>query len=368
MTERWWNGNDRSVLQPEPTLLTELSVIRGKYLQDILEQPQRLRESLDSLREFPALERLLLRIKQGEFHRIVLTGMGSSFHALHPCTLQLVDHGFTAVMVESSELVHYKTRFFDQHTLVVAVSQSGQSAEIIRLLEVNRGRSALIAVTNTAESPLAENAEAAIVTAAGEEFSVSCKTYVTALQALRWLADLMCGCDLRQTRRRFLDAATASASYLAHWETYVSGMAEMLQRVRHLFLVGRGSSLAAVGTGALIVKEANHIHAEGMSSAAFRHGPLEMLGEDTFVLVFAGDKRTSQLNQRLFADIREHEGRAELVGEDSDFPVFRLPAAPHSARPILEILPVQMITLALAVVTGREPGVFELARKITTTE
>jgi glucosamine--fructose-6-phosphate aminotransferase (isomerizing) len=86
------------------------------------------------------------------------------------------------------------------------------------------------------------------------------------------------------------------------------------------------------------------------------------------VLVFAGDKRTSQLNHRLFADIREHEGRAELVGEDSDFPVFRLPAVPHSARPILEILPVQMITLALAVVTGREPGVFELARKITTTE
>lgn len=348
-------------------MLADLSVIRGKYLQDILEQPQRLRESLEALREFPALQRLLMRLKQGEFHRLILTGMGSSFHALHPCTLQLVDHGFTAFMVESSELVHYKTRFFDQQTLVVAVSQSGQSAEIIRLLEVNRGRSALIAVTNTSESPLAENAEAAIITAAGEEFSVSCKTYVTALQALQWLADLICGCDLRQTRRRLQDTATAAASYLAHWETYVSSLAEMLQGVRHLFLVGRGGSLAAVGTGALIIKEADRIHAEGMSSAALRHGPLEMLGEDIFVLVFAGDKRTAQFNHRLLREIREQEGRAELVGGDSDFPALRLPAAPDPV-PILEILPVQMITLALAAIAGREPGVFELARKITTTE
>jgi glucosamine--fructose-6-phosphate aminotransferase (isomerizing) len=311
---------------------------------------------------------LVARLNQGEFHRIVLTGMGSSFHALHPCTLQLVDHGFTAVMVESSELVHYKTRFFDQKTLVVAVSQSGQSAEIIRLLEVNRGRSALVAVTNTSESPLAENAEAAIITAAGEEFSVSCKTYVTALQALQWLADLMCGCDLRQSRCRLQDAATAAASYLAHWETYVSSLAEMLQGVRHLFLVGRGSSLAAVGAGALIIKEADHIHAEGMSSAAFRHGPLEMLREDIFVLVFAGNKRTLQFNSRLLGDIREQRGRAQLVGDNRDVPAFQLGASPDIVRPILEILPVQMITLALAVVAGRDPGVFELARKITTTE
>ena len=57
---------------------------------------------------------------------------------------------------------------------------------------------------------------------------------------------------------------------------------------RHLFLVGQGASLAAVGTGAGIVKEADHFHGEGMSSAAFRHGPFEMLSDETFVLVFGG--------------------------------------------------------------------------------
>lgn len=368
MTGQWWSGNERNVLQPESALQPDLSLIRGKYLQDILEQPQRLQDTLESLRISPALERVAARLKRGEFSRILLTGMGSSFHALHPCTLQLVEHGVTALMVESSELVHYKSRLFDKQTLVVVVSQSGQSAEVIRLLEVNRGRSTIVAVTNTPASPLAKSAEAAIITAAGEEFSVSCKTYVAALLALQWFADLLCACCLTESRRRLQQAATAAGSYLALWEAHVRSLAQSLQGVHHLFLVGRGPSLAAAGTGALIIKEADHVPAEGMSSASFRHGPLEMLSEDIFVLVFAGDARTARFNHRLLAEVRKQGGRAELVGENSGFPACRLPAVTTGVRPVLEILPVQMITLALAAMAGREPGVFELARKITTTE
>ena len=78
-----------------------------------------------------------------------------------------------------------------------------------------------------------------------------------------------------------------------------------------------GDSLAAVGTGALIVKESDHFHAEGMSSAAFRHGPFEMLSEDTFVVIFSGDEKTRDLNRRLLADIQQDGGRAEFIGENS---------------------------------------------------
>lgn len=350
-------------------MATDFALIRGRYLRDILEQPERLRATLESLRQTAALGEVARRLQRGEFRRVLLTGMGSSFHALHPCALQLVQQGITALMVETSELVHYQARFFERETLVVVVSQSGQSAEVIRLLQVNAGRSALLAVTNTPNSPLAESAAAAVITVAGEEFSVSCKTYVTALLALQWLADLLCGCNLKETHRALGHAATSVASYLAHWEAHVQSLAEPLRGVRHLFLVGRGTSLAAVGTGALITKEAAHIHAEGMSSAAFRHGPMEMLANDTCVLVFAGDPNTAGLNRRLLADIREQGGRAHLVGEAVGLPVFRLPAAPpNGVRPILEILPLQLVTLALAALDAREPGVFELARKITTTE
>lgn len=272
------------------------------------------------------------------------------------------------MMVETSELVHYKSRLFDPKTLIVAVSQSGQSAEVVRLLEINRGKSSIIAITNTPDSPLAKHADAAILTRAGKEFSVSCKTYLTALMALTWLGDIACERDLQHTREELKTVGPAVEDYMAPWKRHVRDLAQLLEGIRHLFLVGRGASLAAVGTGALIVKESDHFHGEGMSSAAFRHGPFEMLSDETFVLVFAGANKTRDLNQRLFEDIREQQGRAELVGEGATSPSFVLPRATRSIHPILEILPVQMITLALAAQAGREPGRFELATKVTTRE
>jgi glucosamine--fructose-6-phosphate aminotransferase (isomerizing) len=349
-------------------LLDDLSVIEGQYLSDILNQPQALEDTLGVLVVTKPLQALAAKLHRGKFQRVILTGMGSSFHALHPLNLELISEGFTSVVVETSELVHYKKRFFDPKTLIIAVSQSGQSAEMLRLIDVNRRHSAVIAVTNTPGSPLANSADVALLTKAGPEFSVSCKTYVSALMALRWLGQALCDRDLRRAHSELRHAAPAVAAYLSDWNAYVLDLASRLRNMRHLFLVGRGSSLAAVGTGALIVKESDRFHAEGMSSAAFRHGPFEMLGPDTFVLIFAGEKRTRELNRRLFQDILEKGGAAELLGEDSLLPCFRIPDAGVGLRPILEILPVQMITLAIAAQMGREPGRFELASKVTTTE
>lgn len=346
----------------------DYSIIEGPYLRDILDQPRALEATLAALEVSEPLDRLAVSLRQGRFRTVVLTGMGSSFHALNPLSIDLTDHGFTAIMVETSELLHYRSRLFDPATLIVAVSQSGQSVEIVRLLEMNRGRSPVIAVTNTAGSPLAERSDAAIVTRAGDEFSVSCKTYLTALMALQWLGDIVCQRDLRRSRNEFAEACPAVRNYLADWREHARDLTRLLAGTRHLFLVGRGPSLAAVGTGALIVKESDHFHAEGMSSAAFRHGPFEMLSEETFVLVHAGEEKTRELNHGLFTDIRENGGRAELIGEDATSPPCVIPAAPRCIRPMIEILPAQMATLALAAQVGREPGRFELASKVTTKE
>lgn len=346
----------------------DLGVIEGEYLQDLLDQPRAIEDTLETLDVSKPLSQLAQQLQGGSFQRVVLTGMGSSFHALHPLNLQLIDHGFTAIMVETSELIHYKTRFFDSNTLLIAVSQSGESAEMVRLAEVNRKRSAVIAVTNTPESALAKQATAAVFTKAGREFSVSCKTYVTTLLVLKWLGDILSQRDPKRSRRELSSAVPTVAAYLADWKEHVETLANALDGIRQLFLVGRGASLAAVGTGALIVKESDHFHAEGMSSAAFRHGPFEMLSEETFVAVFSGDDKTRDLNLRLLADIQQGGAKAELVAEDSELECFRLKNHKNSIRPILEILPIQMITLALAALAEREPGKFELARKVTTTE
>jgi len=346
----------------------DFGVIEGAYLHDLLDQPQALENTFKALDRPKDLLGLASRLARKKFQRIVLTGMGSSFHALHPLNLQLIGHGFTPLMVETSELIHYGSRLFDPKTLIVAVSQSGQSVETVRLAEINGKRSAVIAVTNTPDSPLGKHATASVLTHAGREFSVSCKTYVTAVMALKWLGDVLCERDVRQSRRELKPIAGAVADYLAKWHEHVHNLAAKLNGIQQLFIVGRGASLAAVGTGALIIKESDHFHSEGMSSAAFRHGPVEMLSEETLVVVFSGDQRTRELNHRLVADIRQKAGRAEPVGETATLDAFRLPDRSGSIRPILEILPMQMITLALGAIAGREPGKFDRAAKVTTIE
>jgi glucosamine--fructose-6-phosphate aminotransferase (isomerizing) len=343
-------------------------LIEGQYLRDILDQPRALAATLEKICATDGLLSIVQRLKQGILKQVVLTGMGSSFYALYPLHLFLSSRGCVALMVETSELVHYLPQLLDPATLIIAVSQSGWSAEIVRLLEKNAGRAQIIAISNTAESPLGSGADVVLLTYAGEEFSVSCKTYVTALMVLYQIGSLLGDADSEQTRRELAQAAPATAAYLSSWQDHVLELAAYLDKVQYLFLVGRGISLAAAGTGALITKESVHYPAEGMSSAAFRHGPMEMVSEEAFVGVFAGVETTRALNEKLLEDIHRKGGRAELIGTGARLSSLRIPAVPESVIPIVEILPVQMITLALAAQTGREAGKFALASKTTTIE
>jgi len=343
-------------------------IIEGQYLRDILDQPRALAVTLERLEVPQELNTIGRRLREGEIKRVVLTGMGASFHALHPLFLRLNGYGYTAIAIETSELIHSLQCWLHPETLIIANSQSGQSAEVVRLIEENGSRAAVVGVTNAAESPLALQADASLLTMAGAEFSVSCKSYVTALMALQLLGRFLCGCDPNRTREELAQTAPAVASYLDHWRQHVFELAPEVERVRHLFLLGRGASLAAAGEGALIIKESVRVHAEGMSSAAFRHGPLEMINGETFAVVFAGAETTRPLQVKLLNDIRKAGGKTALIAEDGSPGPWNLPKAPPGVRPVLEILPVQMMTLALAAEAGIEAGRFARIPKITTLE
>jgi glucosamine--fructose-6-phosphate aminotransferase (isomerizing) len=341
----------------------DLSILEGAYLRDLLAQPQAVADTVAALRTLAPLPARALACE-----RIVLTGMGSSLHAQHPLQLRLNRAGRTALMVETAELVHAQPALLDARTLVIAVSQSGRSAETVQLLnliDTLSSRPVVIGVTNTADSPLATRPDFVVPLRAGPEFSVSCKTYLSTLVALEWLGGALCGDPIGEILAELELAAPSVANYLADWRAHAAHLATEFTGLRHLFLTGRGASLAAVGTGALILKESTRFHAEGMSSPAFRHGPLEMVSPGLYAVVFAGDAATFALNEALVRDIRAAGGRAALVGENAPPGPFRLPALPARLRVVAEMLPVQMLSLALAALAGREPGRFERATKIT---
>lgn len=344
-----------------------VSVIEGAYFNDLMAQPDALKATFDHLAQSGAWNAVKDFVLKRPWRRIVLTGMGSSYHALHPLNLSLIAADFTPIMIETAELVHYALALCDADTLVVLVSQSGRSAETLRLLDANP-HAAILGVTNTPDSPLAKRADLSLLTQAGAESSVSCKTYVTTMLVLAWLSGIVSNRGESETLARLRPIASHVTKYLAKWRHHVDELGSLLDGSRHLFLAGRGRSLATVGTGALIVKESSHVHAEGMSSAAFRHGPLEMLQDDMTTIVFDGDKPTRMLNQRLASQLSSGGFKCNQVGVAVRLESLQIPSCDADLLPILEILPVEMMTLALAGLAGREAGKFEHASKVTETE
>ena len=172
--------------------------------------------------------------------------MGSSFHALHPLYLSLIGAGHNAVMMETSELIHYGMSLCDKDALIVAVFAVG-GGRVLKWwdwMERNR-HSAILAVTNTSRSPLARRADLAVLTQAGIEVSVSCKTYVASLMALAWLEANFTGGDESAVLRQLEPASILVETYLANWSSFAHLLAKKLAGIEHLFLTGRGSSLSA---------------------------------------------------------------------------------------------------------------------------
>jgi glucosamine--fructose-6-phosphate aminotransferase (isomerizing) len=339
--------------------------LAGNYLRDILNQPQAMRDTLAALEHIPALDNVRDELRAGRRRRIVLTGMGGSYQVLHPLHLQLTACGFDSILAETSELLYGMPALLAAENVVLAVSQSGASVEIVRLLE-HRGP-LYIGVSNTPGSPLATRSEIILLTQAGEEGGVSSKTAVTSLAAIGWFGAHLTGATLNETRRELDTLPPAMDAYRASWRGHIAQLVERLNGIKHVFLVGRGASMAAVGLGAMIQKEAAHFHGEGMSSAAFRHGPFEMLGPDSFVVVFEGAENVRELNRGLVRDVLSTGARGALCGPSGEGP-FALPPVPDAVRPVLEMLPPQTISLALGYLGGREPGKFERITKVTTVE
>jgi glutamine---fructose-6-phosphate transaminase (isomerizing) len=126
------------------------------FLDEIVQQPEAL---ADTLHLYTSDLNLLVQCEQafhGGYRRILFSGMGASFFATFPAQLQLLSHGIEALAVETSELLHYMQTLITPDTMLVLVSQSGYSAEVVKLLEEIDPSAFVIGITNDTESPLAK--------------------------------------------------------------------------------------------------------------------------------------------------------------------------------------------------------------------
>jgi len=338
----------------------------NQYIQDILSQPAALRDVLDQY-STSALE----KIKLSGFDRVIISGMGSSYNAAYPAFIKLSSQPVPVQLVNAAELLHSFIGTITPRALLWLNSQSGRSAEPVRLLEkLSQPPACLLTCVNDVFSPMAKRADVCIPIHAGIEDTVSTKTY-TNMMAVNLLAAVqLVGENLEVAISEMRAAADAMETYLTGWEAHVRKMDSMLGDFNQLFLIGRGSSMSTVWNGSLNNKEAAKFSFEGMHAAEFRHGPLEIVSKGFTAMILAGSSQTSALNRDLTKEIVSYGGQVIWLDSASDpeIPTLLLPKTSELTRPLVEILPLQILTLAMSDRKGLQVGQFRYLSKITSRE
>jgi glucosamine--fructose-6-phosphate aminotransferase (isomerizing) len=347
------------------------------FLAEIAGQPDAMRRAAAALvdqREH--LDRI--REAAGSSRTIVFTGMGSSYDACYPAVNDLAGRGVPAILVDTAELLHFRRPILSAQTLAVIVSQSGESAEIVKLaIEIakQRLRPFVVSITNGLGNDLARRADVRLDTWAGEEAGPSTRTFAAAMATLSGIARLLAGDSVETAvdrTRTAAEGAALSAERLLEEPQAVAADLEAWHGARDVMaLIGRGPARAAAEMGALVLKESG-VMAESFEAGAFRHGPLELAGPDMTAIVLATEPETRRLDLGLAADLVATGANVLVVTPDGEAPKgARSVATGYLDRALLSavsIVPVQLLAWKLAQTRGRTPGQYMRASKVTTRE
>ncbi len=318
--------------------------------REIDEQPAAVAATLAAVAG-PAAE-LAAAVRARDLDRVVLVARGTSDHvAIYARYVLEARCALSAGLAALSLYTTYRPPVDLSRTLVLGVSQSGETPEIAAALEFAAGRGALTAaLTNEPGSPLARVAGHALVTAAGDERSVAAtKTFTTALAVIAELARALGAADLAAPLAA-LPAALAAATELP--DALIGQAARALLSAEAAVCVARGHAYAAALEAALKLKEVTGLWAEGFSAADLRHGPRTAAAGLPALVLHAGGP--------LAADVDELERELAAAGS----PVVAigagraLPAAEglcEEIAPIALIVPAQLVAERLAGLRGRDP-------------
>jgi glucosamine--fructose-6-phosphate aminotransferase (isomerizing) len=330
-------------------------------LSEIAEQPAAWRRQLEHREEIAALGRRLVAV---EPRAVIFLARGTSDHAaLFGKYLVETVCGIPTGSFSPSVVTLYGARPDFRGTLMIAVSQSGGSPDLVETLRIARQSGAVtVAVVNEVDSDLARAAEFVIDVRAGLEVAVAAtKSYTAELLALYLLIHGMAGIpadgvdELPGLADALLDSLDLGEALRA------------LEGRDRVAAIGRGYSLASALETSLKLMETNSISAQGFSTADFQHGPIAMIGPRMPLLIFSGSRGFP----RGVAQSAVDAGAPVIViGSNSgaDGSAVQLPDdLPAGVRPILEIIPTQRLALALARGRGLDPDQPRGLLKVTET-
>lgn len=334
------------------------------FERDIQDQPDALERCAAS-----PLPAGVASLDFARFDRIILTGMGSSDYATIPLELAMARRGLPVWRLQTGRLLE-TPEMIGPRTLLWITSQSGRSGEVVALLERLPGGhgATIVATTNDPESPLATGADHVIELHAGSEATVSTKSY---LNTLAWLHRIGAPFRGQADGEAVADIQAAAESLRASLRTPAGDVAALADRALRsanprFALVGTDMDSATALTGALILKEASKVSAEGYVGGAFRHGPMEIAGPGLTALLFGSEAGGTTLRQ-LARDLSKTGCIVVGVGPQAyeGAEHIQAPGASGFGRMAHVMAVLQRLSVGLARGAGLAPGEFRFGQKIT---
>lgn len=348
----------------------------NKFLTEIMEQP----DSLDATLQYylseggkKKLENLRELFREENFKEVVFTGMGSSYFTSYAASCLFNSLGIHSYVVNASELLYYHFSLITDKTLIVCISQSGESYEVVKLMKQLPPDVCCVGISNETRSSLTAKAKESLLSQAGTEETTSTKTYTSMTLVafiLGWFLANVWDNDKILLVKKLI---SEMKELLTNYEGLIASQFDFLGDVEFLQFIGRGPSFSTALQSELMFKEAARLPASATLGGEFRHGPMEMVNHGFKSVIFAAGKTYSQ-SIKMAADIAKYKGKVIIITNqnphisDENISIVTINQPDEYLFTIQSIVPVQLMVNHLALAKGLVPGKFVNGGKVTLSE
>jgi glucosamine--fructose-6-phosphate aminotransferase (isomerizing) len=302
--------------------------------------------------------------------RIVMVSAGASWISSLIGKFMIEELSGVPAEVDYSAEFRYRQPPIDERTMMIAVSQSGETADTLAALEEGRRHGChLLAITNTVDSSIARKADAQLYTRCGPEISVTTtKCFLTQIEAF-YLFAIHLAARLGRLSEREVNAMLQPAfaipaqikEVLEKRERQIERVARKYGKARDFLYLGRGINYPVALEGALKLKEISYIHAEGYSAGEMKHGPIALIDEEMPVVVIIP---RDNVYEKTLSNLREVESRNGRIIAVTDHPtpelaeiawdIIEVPTTHRMLMPVLTTVPLQLLAYHIAVYRGTD--------------
>ncbi|OGX80993.1 glutamine--fructose-6-phosphate transaminase (isomerizing) [Hymenobacter glacialis] len=352
------------------------SIEKGGYehfmLKEIFEQPRSILDSMRGRLELEAghLNMGGIRAYEQKFvnaQRIIIVACGTSWHAGLVAEYLIEDLARIPVEVEYASEFRYRNPVITERDIVIAISQSGETADTLAAIELAKSKGATIfGVCNVVGSSIARATDAGAYTHAGPEIGVaSTKAFTAQVTVLTLLAMIMgqkrgtiTDTKLRELMVE-LDTIPSKVEKALLLDTEIQAIAEIFKDATNFLYLGRGYNFPVALEGALKLKEISYIHAEGYPAAEMKHGPIALIDEHMPVVVIATRDSSYEKVVSNIQEVKARKGRIIAVVSEGDtvIPamaefVIEVPHTSEVLMPLVSVVPLQLLSYHIAVLRG----------------